>query len=214
MCGDVKTGFDGEIDAVVFDFGGVMTTTIMPERVRPVVDELGIPWEALEEGFAKYRRQMDGGFMTLDEMYSKIWADAGVEITPEQQARVLKEDTASFLYRNECTLAWMRELKAKGYRIGILTNMPPSFAPRFRETFGDFIMTADALVISGEEHMFKPNREIYDLEISRLGSEPAKTLFIDDSVVNCDGARAAGWKVIRFLSNAQAESDFAHGLWK
>ena len=40
-----------EIKGVVFDFGGVMTTCTMPERVRPLVRELGISWEALEAGF-------------------------------------------------------------------------------------------------------------------------------------------------------------------
>ena len=80
------------IQAVVFDFGGVMTTTIMPERVRPLVKSLGIDWKVLEDGFARYRRQMDADLMTIEEMYARIWADAGLSVAPETQAKIVEED--------------------------------------------------------------------------------------------------------------------------
>lgn len=205
---------ESEIKGVVFDFGGVMTTCTMPERVRPIVDELGIPWKALEDGFAKYRRLMDGGFMEFGEMYRKIWEEAGVTLSEETQARILEEDMASFLYPNLRTLAWMRSLRERGYKIGILTNMWADFGKKFRETFPEFIALADAMVISGEEHMYKPMKEIYDLLRSRIGLEAGELLFIDDAPGNCEGARKAGWKALRFLSNEQVECDFLHGLWK
>ena len=203
-----------EIKGVVFDFGGVMTTCTMPERVRPIVDELGIPWKALEDGFAKYRRLMDGGFMGFDEMYRKIWDEAGVTLSDEVQARILEEDMASFMYPNMRTLAWMRQLKAGGYKIGILTNMWADFGRKFRETFPQFIELADAMVVSGEEHMYKPMKEIYDLLRDRIGLKSEELLFIDDAPGNCEGARKAGWKALRFISNEQVESDWMHGLWQ
>ncbi len=199
------------VRAVVFDFGGVMTKTTMPERVRACVAAYGIDWKTLASGFARYRRLMDGGFITLEQMYDLIWADADIELTDEAKARILEEDYASFLegYRNERTLAWMRALKGKGFKIGILTNMPPAFAPRFRKVFADFIALADAMVISGEEHMFKPQKRIYDLLKARIGLYADELCFIDDVEANCDGARRCGWQAIRFESNEQVERDFA-----
>ena len=149
------------IKGVVFDFGGVMTTMTMPERVKPLVAELGVPWSALEAGFAKYRRQMDGDLMTMDEMYDRILADAGLALDPAVRARIIAEDQASFLYRNEATRDWMASLRARGFKVGILTNMCTDFARRFRVTFADFIALADAVVISGEERLYKPQPEIY-----------------------------------------------------
>ena len=97
----LSTGIVGvhrpKISGVVFDFGGVMTTSTMPERVRKCTDEFGIDWAHLADGFAKYRRLMDGGFITMDEMYDLIWADADIALTEEQKARILEEDYASFL---------------------------------------------------------------------------------------------------------------------
>lgn len=186
-----------------------MTTCTMPERVRPLVAKLGIPWSALESGFAKYRKLMDGNLMTMTQMYAKIWEDAGLTLNPATQARIVEEDVASFLYRDERTLSWMRELKARGLKIGILTNMCTDFARRFRETFPDFIALADAMVISGEEHLYKPQREIYDLLAKRIDLPSHALCFFDDVEANCRGARDAGWQAIRFGSLAQAQADFA-----
>ena len=164
----------------------------------------------MADGFAKYRRLMDGGFVTMDEMYDLIWADADIALKPEQKARILEEDYASFLegYRNMRTLEWMKALKASGRKIGILTNQPVDFAVRFRKVFPDFIAVADAMVISGDERMFKPQRRIYDLLAARIGLKPENLCFVDDVESNCEGARRAGWKAIRFEDNAQVERDF------
>ncbi len=206
-----------KIRAVIFDFGGVMTTTTMPERVRKCTDEYGIDWAQLEAGFARYRRLMDGGFFNLETMYELIWADADIRLQSEQLAHILEEDYASFLddYRNLKTREWMRSLKARGYRIGILTNMPPAMAIRFRKVYADFIELADAMVISGEERMFKPQRRIYELLAARIALKPASLCFVDDVEANCEGARRAGWQALRFVDNEQVERDFARlaELW-
>ncbi|MBR3221384.1 MAG: HAD-IA family hydrolase [Kiritimatiellae bacterium] len=213
----VRTGLsDGicgvrRLSAVVFDFGGVMTTSTMPERVRARTDQLGIDWKVLEDGFARYRRLMDSDFMSMDEMYDLIWADAGLELSADVRAKIVAEDMASFLEgsRNLATLEWMRGLKAHGLKIGILSNMSTNMAARFREVFADYIALADAMVISGEERMFKPQRRIYELLRSRLGLPAGELCFIDDTEANCTGARRAGWSAIRFSSAEQAARDFA-----
>ena len=210
----LSTGIVGvyrpKISGVVFDFGGVMTTSTMPERVRKCTNEFGIDWAHLADGFARYRRLMDGGFITMDEMYDLIWADADIALTPEQKARILEADYASFLegYRNMRTLEWMKAVKRSGRRIGILTNQPLDFAARFRKVFADFIAVADVMVISSEERMFKPQKCIYDLLRERIGLPAEELCLIDDSEANCDGARRAGWHAVRFEDNDRVERDF------
>ena len=44
-----------KITAVVFDFGGVMTTSTMPLRVMDLAAETGIPWDAIKRGFDAHR---------------------------------------------------------------------------------------------------------------------------------------------------------------
>ena len=195
---------------VVFDFGGVMTTSTMPSRVRAITDSLGIDWNILAGGYEKYRRLMDADFLSISEMYDLTWADAAIDPLQEVREKILKEDLASFLdgYRNEQTLAWMRELKSRGFKIGILTNMSTSMAVDFRKVYADFIELADAVVISGQERMFKPQARIYNLMRDRIALHSDEICFIDDVESNCEGARKVGWHAIRFENCNQARRDF------
>ena len=198
-----------KISAVVFDFGGVMTTSTMPQRVIALAKEKGIDWNVFVDGFNAHRLDYDAGHITLGEMYALIWGDAGLSVSDETTAAFMKADDESWCYRNERTLGWMRSLKARGFKIGILTNMSPRFAAEhFRSTFADFISLADAMVVSGDEGMVKPQREIYDLLRTRIDLPAGELCFVDDVEKNVEGSRAAGWNAIRFVSNEQVESDF------
>ena len=72
----------------------------------------------------------------------------------------------------------------------------------------DFIVLADAMVISGDEGIVKPQREIYDLLRSRINLPAEELCFIDDAEKNVNGSRVAGWNAIRFVTNDQVEADF------
>ena len=195
--------------AVVFDFGGVMTTSTMPQRVVELAAAKGIDWDVFERGFNAHRLKYDAGFITVEELYRLIWRDAGLDVPPETTAAFIKADDESWCFRNERTLAWMRALKGRGFKIGILTNMAPAFARNhFESKFADFLSLADAFVISGDEGIVKPHREIYDLLRSRIGLEAGEICFVDDLEKNAAAARDAGWNAIRFVTNDQVEADF------
>ena len=198
-----------KIEAVVFDFGGVMTTSTMPMRVIELAEAKGIDWGVFKRGFDAHRLDYDAGRITLAEMYDLIWRDAGIVVDADTNAAFMEADDRSWCYRNERTLAWMKALKSRGYKIGILTNMAPRFArEHFRSAFADFIAQADAMVISGDEGIVKPQREIYDLLRERIALPAASLLFVDDLERNVAAARAAGWRAVRFETNDQVEADF------
>ena len=198
-----------KIEAAVFDFGGVMTTSTMPMRVIELAEAKGIDWGVFKRGFDAHRLDYDAGRISLAEMYDLIWRDAGIVVDAGTNAAFMEADDRSWCYRNERTLAWMKALKSRGFRIGILTNMAPRFArEHFESAFADFIAQADAMVISGDEGIVKPQREIYDLLRERIGLPAASLLFVDDLERNVAAARAAGWQAIRFETNDQVEADF------
>lgn len=192
---------------IVFDFGGVMTTCATPVRVKAIVDRLGLPWQAVLDGFGKYRLEYDLGDISVAEFYDRVWRDAGVDVPAADRADIEEADTASFLHRNERTMEWVRSLKSRGFAIGILTNMPRELAPRFKTHFSDFIGLAEATVISSEVHLVKPMREIYDMIAERMGLSAPTLVFVDDSEINCRGAVDAGWRAVRFMDNARAEAE-------
>lgn len=197
-----------KISACVFDFGGVMTLATMPEGALKVAERLGINRDIITLGYAKYRRQLDGNFITFEDMYDLILADNDIEVAKDDIAELIEADISSFHARNEETVKFMRSLKERGYKIGILTNMPTDFVPRFKKYFSDFIELADAMVVSGEEKMFKPQRRIYRLMTERLKVAPSEICFFDDVEANCESARSCGWKAIRFSNVDQIAQEF------
>ena len=80
----------------------------------------------------------------------------------------------------------MREAKERGYRMGLLTNNVREWEPLWR-TMLPVDEIFEVVVDSGFVGCRKPDREIYELTLERLGgASPQECLFIDDTDVNCD----------------------------
>jgi len=88
----------------------------------------------------------------------------------------------------------VQRLKAKGYKVGIITNGPIPMqnakidAARLRDMF-------DVIVISGAVGIHKPDPEIFHLAAKRIGCEPETCLYVGDHPRNdIFGAKSAGMK--------------------
>lgn len=53
-------------------------------------------------------------------------------------------------------------------------------------------------IISGDVHLRKPDKAIYELTLDRIGLKPEECLFIDDSVANIQQAAELGIKTVLF----------------
>jgi putative hydrolase of the HAD superfamily len=58
----------------------------------------------------------------------------------------------------------------------------------------------------------KPNCEIYELTLERLGLPARKCVFVDDVEINCDAARELGMAAVWFRSSEQAISEIEEVL--
>ena len=194
------------IRAVVFDYGGVLARSPTPEDFRPVADEIGLTWKMYREGFVRYRLAYDSDLLTCADMYRKIAANNGLLMADDQCERLCRADDDSWLHPIPETLAWMKELKSEGYRIGILTNMATRFFDRcVSRVFAEHIALADALVVSGKAGVSKPDARIYRLMESRIGVSPEEILFFDDNPCNVEVAKLCGWKAAIFKSVEDAK---------
>ncbi|MBC8091079.1 MAG: HAD family phosphatase [Pseudonocardia sp.] len=84
-------------------------------------------------------------------------------------------------------VAVVRRARDHGLRTGLLSN---SWGLDYDRQDWDLLF--DAIVISGEVGLRKPERAIYQLAADRLGVEPAECVFVDDLPPNVRGAAAAG----------------------
>jgi putative hydrolase of the HAD superfamily len=107
----------------------------------------------------------------------------------------------------------MRELKASGYRMAMLTNNVREWEPLWRSMLPvDEIF--ETVVDSGFVGCRKPESRIYALTLERIGMTAERCLFVDDVEVNCEGARKAGIAAVHFQDNDQAIAEIRAALAK
>jgi putative hydrolase of the HAD superfamily len=207
------------IDAIVCDFGGVLTTPLV-DAFLGLQQSRGIPLDAFGAAIARVAEQ-DGGANPLFELETGRLTEAQfVEKLTEALREQLGRDVAldrfgeSFfehLHPNDELFAFMRALHGRGYRMAILTNNVREWESLWRPMLPiDEIF--ELVVDSGFEGLRKPDPAIYELTLARLAVPADATLFVDDTEVNCDAARALGMQAVWFRSNAQAIADVEAAL--
>ena len=183
---------------VVFDFGGVISVSPLKDwPLYPYCAAKGVDRAAMDRGWKNYRHLWDGGFIPFEELYRRIFMDAGC---PPPNAATLADlwelDAVGWIrVLRQATLELLRRLKAEGKKVGILSNMSPDFYERlFVPRAAAYRALADAEVISGLVKLYKPDKPIYDLTAQRMGLTPERLLFLDDTASNVEAARRYGWQ--------------------
>lgn len=186
-----------DVDGVVFDFGGVIS--VSPKDADwPVYGycaRCGVDREAVDRGWKRYRDLWDGGFISFAELYGRTFADAGAALEEGQLDDLWELDAVGWIrtLRSD-TLELMCRLKARGKRLGVLSNMAPDYYERlFVPRCAAYRALLDVEVISGLRRLYKPEEPIYRLTEREMGLPPDRLLFLDDTEVNVAAARAFGW---------------------
>jgi HAD superfamily hydrolase (TIGR01509 family) len=189
---------------VVLDIGGVLVST--PERTWPG------PWEAragLAPGTTLSRiddvaRAGSLGHLTEAEVVAAV-AERLPEAADHLDAFWDELWTEYLGTLNAGVDAWFRALRPR-YRTGILSNSFVGAREREQERYG-FGDAADVLVYSHEVGLAKPDPAVYALTAERLGARPAEIVFVDDTPECVEGARAAGWHGVLFVTERQVIGD-------
>lgn len=114
-------------------------------------------------------------------------------------------------YLDEVTgeIEGMREVlvcyKLKGFKLYGLSNWSHVIYEVMRQY--EIFNLLDGRVISCEEHIIKPEKEIYLRLCERYGLEPSECLFTDDRMENVEGAKAAGMEAVLFTTVADYAGD-------
>lgn len=106
----------------------------------------------------------------------------------------------------EDSVAIMTGLIDAGHDVTMLTNFAADTFREARERF-DFLNRPRGVTVSGEIGLIKPDVAIYERHARDFGLDPAASVFIDDSIKNVEGARAAGWQGIHFTGAERLRQD-------
>ena len=108
----------------------------------------------------------------------------------------------------EGTVAILAALKRQGWEIHALTNWSSETFPIALERY-EFLQWFEHIVVSGDEHLKKPDPRIYEVLLNRIGRSASECVFIDDSAANVAAAADLGFATIHFESPEQLRQDLA-----
>jgi 2-haloacid dehalogenase len=189
------------IDTLVFDLGGVLIDWnpeylyqyLIPdkkERVRFLSTVCTLDWNeeqdagrTLQEGTEWLIRQFPGQEEHIRAYYGRWKEMLGGPI----------HDTVEIF----------RELKFQtNLKLYALTNWSAETFPIALELY-DFLHWFDGRLVSGEEKIRKPSREIYQRLADRFDITPSSAIYVDDNLRNVLPARELGFYGIHFQSPDQ-----------
>jgi putative hydrolase of the HAD superfamily len=199
------------IQTVISDFGGVLTTPLF-HSFAAFQDETGIPFEALGRAMQR-AAERDGAYPLFELEKGRISEENFLELLRTElepdlghrpELHRFREVYFDALDPNQEMVDLMRSLRARGYRMALLTNNVREWEPLWRSMLPvDEIF--EVIVDSGFVGTRKPEREIYELTLERLGGQPpGQCLFVDDVEEHCAAARELGMTAIHFRDNEQA----------
>ena len=202
------------VSAVILDFGGVLGLPQDPARAATMASLCRLSMEEFTGLYLSDRLELDRGTLSTEDYWARILRSAGVRPTPGLIARIEEEDSLGWTRINQRVVDWSVELRSAGYATAILSNMPvDKLAYMRRIPAFDFIDDFPVAVFSCDHRLVKPEMEIYRLCNRLLGKAPSECLFLDDSLVNVEGARAAGIAALHFRSAGEAVPELS-GKWK
>jgi putative hydrolase of the HAD superfamily len=207
-----------EVKAIVSDFGGVLTTPLFA-AFAAFQDDSGISPEnlgkamrvGLEEGEDLPLFQLERGEISEDAFIKGL--EDGLEAILDHRPHLhhFRQKFWGALHPNEPMIELMRELRASGLKMAMLTNNVREWEPLWRSMLPvDEIF--EEIVDSAFVGCRKPEPRIYELTLERIGMPAEACLFIDDLSPNIEGAEAAGMKAVHFRDNEQATAEIRAAL--
>jgi len=189
------------IEAVVFDFGGVLVRTENREPRSDLAARLGMTYDELSALIFDSPSAILAmkGEITAENHWSAVRSSLGLSAAEIERVRtefwagdVLDKDLVDFL----------RDLRSR-YTTVLLSNAWDDLRQMIEDVW-QIDDAFDQLIISAEIGLVKPDLVIYQWMLAELGMEPSQAVFVDDFQHNVEGAQAAGLHAIHFRSTDQA----------
>ena len=181
-----------ELDAVVFDVGNVLLSYSPEEELEAFFPGETELHERLMEKIIKtpYWNMMDRGTLSVQQAIGHM---TGRDRVLEPMIRRFMENWLDFTHPIDEGVQAVKSCLAHGKRVFVLSNYQKESFATVESRF-DFFGLFEGKVVSAREGLLKPNADIYEFLTNTYHVEPSRTLFIDDTPANIEGAMYVGWQ--------------------
>lgn len=193
-----------KITTIIFDIGRVLNGYGWEEYLSRVVPDPAA-YRAVEQ--AVFRNpawvEHDKGLLSEEEEIREF-----VSAAPEyeKEIRAVYENLGECTWSLDYTVPWLKELKAKGYRLYALSNWPNHIYDQRGDKL-DFLELMDGYFLSCQEHLIKPDERAYLRLMEKYKIRPEEAVFLDDTEENVRAAEKLGMYGILFTSQEQAKEE-------
>ena len=208
-----------KIDTIFFDVGATLRYVVedpefAAEAERQLMELVGatephdVFFAKLEKNWKAYRKLAKTELLDVSEM--ELWLyyllpDYPAEVVGPNAARLTRlwRDHDGRRVVHEGTLETIHELKARGYKLGIIANtVTETEIPDWmcRDGVADCFKT---VILSSKVRLRKPDPTIYQLAARCIGSKPENCAYVGDNPVrDVEGAVNAGFGAMILFEDA------------
>ncbi|MGH7349624.1 MAG: HAD family hydrolase [Candidatus Rokuibacteriota bacterium] len=182
---------------LILDYGNVLTHAQDQAWMDGAARRLGADATAFRAAYWQHRHAYDTGLPAAENWQCVGAAARPGALVPIDLAWLIASDVASWSVYHDEVWALTAEFRAAGGRTAFLSNSGPEVMARVR---ADHPLEArfDAVVISCEVGLAKPDPRIFRLCLERLALPAATALFVDDRADNVEAAARLGLQTFQF----------------
>lgn len=184
---------------LILDYGNVLTHVQDQAWMDTAARRLGADPAAFRAAYWQHRHAYDADLTAAAYWERVLTASRPAAGTPDaaELAWLIDADIASWSVYHDEVWALAAAFRRTGGRTGFLSNSGPEMMARVRARW-PLEERFDAVVISCEVGLAKPDPRIYRLCLDRLGLPAPATLFVDDRADNIEGAARVGLRTLQF----------------
>ena len=177
------------ISTVIFDLGGVVFSYDPDTRLQQFSAFTGETTNTVRKRLidSGYSQSCDLGRFKGERAYREGIQALGHRMTMEH----FRNMWVSVFEPNEEVVVLVRRLKTRA-AIALLTNNSDLVRDGLEDSYPDVLELFRPQLFSADLGVMKPDPRIYQLVLNLLDSEPAETLFIDDTAKHIAGAQTMG----------------------
>ncbi len=190
------------IKAVIFDMFETLVTLFIGRTYfsENIAQDIGVPLESFRAAWHSNEIERTTGVLTLEEGMARAFEAVGVSRDRVPQIAAKRREALGDTFGSvpPATVALLQELKKRGILVGLISNCFSDEAEMIKNSV--VYPYFDAVKLSYEQGICKPDPAIYYRIAAELGVEPEECLYVGDGGSNeLAVAKECGMKPVQAL---------------